>query len=51
MQLADDASAIAGLTQAAGDVRSIIPVHSELPRRQSDLTILVRVKPGQQRGT
>ena len=47
VQLADDASAVADFLQTADDIWCVAAIKAELPRSESDLTVLVRIEPGQ----
>ena len=49
MQLPDEARSVSNPVQAANDVGGILAAHAKLPCRQSDLPVLVRIQPSQQR--
>ena len=49
MQLPNQTSSVARRLQTADQVRSILSIHPELPRRQTDLPVLMRIQSRQQR--
>ena len=48
VQLANDARAVARLPKRGHDVGRCFGIHRVLPRRQTDLPVLVRIQPGQE---
>ena len=50
VQLTDDSRAVASALQATGQIRNTLAVETEIPGRESDLAVLVRVEPGQDAG-
>ena len=48
MQFSDIPRAVPGLAHGSNDIGDFLKVHGILPSRQTDLSVLVRIKPGQE---